>query len=248
MATFSVSAQDHPTQGILSHYGLKRPTFPGRPLWLPLPISLDPNHLVPTTRLGKAISSRSAWAPLHGICPRNLLLCPGQSSAQRSCVADVCQPCWGLHPCHLETLFLFPNRHLPICSIISDITAKPQQEGKPAVSHPLLGNSRDLPEHKGWGACLAVSTRLLPVGKAPATISFSSLQSPHLSPAPQLQFFKIQGLCPPLSSALHHGVFLLLISRPCSLVSSSPSSPFLHPSPLNSPVKGVEGMKFHGWG
>lgn len=73
--------------------------------------------------------------------------------------------------------------------------------------------------------CSSITTRLLSVAKAAATVSLSGLQKPPLSPAPQLRAFQDLGLCPLLSGALALRVSPLVISRPSSLVSSS-SLPF----------------------
>lgn len=96
--------------------------------------------------------------------------------------------------------FLLPHRPHRICSIVGLVAAKPQEEGKAAMSQlwetPRTFLRTRAGGHAGWGGtlgmfgtiCSSVTTRLLSVGEAPATIASpgcrGSLSCLHLSSVP----------------------------------------------------------------
>lgn len=155
----------------------------------------------------------------------------------RLCSASSLQHLFEGGPATPETIptiwrhFLLPHRPRRICSILGPLATKPQEEGKAAMSHlwetPRTFLRTRAGRHAGWGGtiCSSITTWLLSVGEAPATIGLPRLQRTPLCLHHSSGPFKIWRPRPLLSGALALGVSPLLISRPSSLVSSS-SLPF----------------------
>lgn len=100
----------------------------------------------------------------------------------RLCSASSLQHLFEGGPATPETIptirrhFLLPHRPRRICSILGLLATKPQEEGKAAMSHlwetPRTFLRTRAGRHAGWGGtiCSSITTWLLSVGEAPATI------------------------------------------------------------------------------